>query len=72
MRWFGVILCVVSAYRLSGTPLQVFAWIVAVSSGLIAVGATVSTRIGERRVVTALQHVSIAMGGFLLFVSLAI
>jgi hypothetical protein len=71
MRWFGIVVSVSAAYALAGSPLAVPAAVVAVvnvaaavSSAWLALGTPV-------RAVTALQHLTTALAGFLLFVWLA-
>jgi len=71
VRWVGVLVCVVAACRLVGTPLQIVAAGVALASVACAVTPTLAPRVAASRVVTGLQHVVAALGGFFLFVSIA-
>ena len=71
MRWLGVLLCVIAAYRLTATPLSAVATAVAVASAICASLPALAPRAASARVVTALQHVCAALGGFFLFVSIA-
>jgi hypothetical protein len=71
MPWISVLVCGAAAYRLWATPL----WV----AGAAVAGISVATLVvlfvvsSERwvRAATALQHVTLASGGFLLFVSVA-
>lgn len=71
MRWVGVLVCVVAGYRLVGTPLQAVAGATAVVSATCAVTTLLAPPAFGGRIVTALQHVAAALGGFFLFVSIA-
>lgn len=72
MRWAGVFVCFVAAYRLTGTPLQIAAAAVALASASCAIASWLSPRVAAGRFVTGLQHVLAALGGFFLFVSIAV
>lgn len=67
----SVIVCALAAYRLAGTPLEAAAWGPVVGSLACLVAPWVS-RGGQGRGTTAVQHLSLALGGFLLFVSFAV
>jgi hypothetical protein len=71
VRWLGVLVCVIAAYRLAATPLQSVATAVAVASMLCASLPALAPVKASGRVMTALQHVCAALGGFFLFVSIA-
>jgi hypothetical protein len=71
VQWVGVLLCCVAAYRLVGTPLQMVAAAVAVASVCCSAASSLAPRAASSRVVTGLQHVLAALGGFFLFVSMA-
>ena len=71
MRWLGVLVCLVAAYRLMGTPLEGIAVAVAVASTACLIVVSLAPRRSSGRVVTAFQHVCAALGGFFLFVSIA-
>ena len=71
MRWLGVLVCLVAAYRLMGTPLQTAATAVAVASAACGLVASLAPRESSARIVTGFQHVCAALGGFFLFVSIA-
>jgi len=71
VRLLGIVLCFAAAYRLLGTPLQLIAAGVAVASVACAVALPPSRHPSRGRIVTGLQHVCVALGGFLLFVSIA-
>ena len=71
MRWLGVLVCLVAAFRLMGTPLQTVAAAVAVASTASGLVASLAPRESKGRVVTGFQHVCAALGGFFLFVSIA-
>lgn len=71
MRWLGVLVCVIAAYRLTATPLQTVATAVAVASVICASLPALAPHAASGRVVTALQHLCAALGGFFLFVSIA-
>jgi hypothetical protein len=67
----GLIICVAAAYLLAATPLATLAVVVAAANALVAVTATVSERrrgVEAPRALTALGHVTTALGGFFLFV----
>lgn len=71
MPWISVLVCVGAAVRLWETPLR------AVSVGIAAISVTTLIALyllsndGRLRAATALQHFTLACGGFLLFVSIA-
>jgi hypothetical protein len=71
VRWLGVLVCVIAAYRLTATPLQTVATTVAAASLICASLPALAPRAGRARAMTALQHVCAALGGFFLFVSIA-
>jgi hypothetical protein len=71
VRWAGVLLCFVAAYRLLGTPLQITAVVVALSSACCSLASWLAPGVATGRVVTGLQHVLVALGGFFFFVSIA-
>jgi hypothetical protein len=71
VRWLGILVCLVAAYRLRVTPLWTAAAAVAAVSVVCAVVPPLLPRAANGRMVTALQHVCAALGGFFLFVSLA-
>lgn len=64
-------MCLVAAYRLMGTPLQTVAASVAVASTGCGLVASLAPRESSGRIVTGFQHVCAALGGFFLFVSIA-
>jgi hypothetical protein len=72
VRWTGVLVCFVAAYRLAGTPLQIVAAAVALASATCAITSWVIPRVAAGRFVTGMQHVLAALGGFFLFVSIAV
>jgi hypothetical protein len=62
---------VVAAYLLVGTPLATVALIVAIANGFVALGGLLfQIRKGDEppRAVTFIGHVTMALGGFFLFV----
>ena len=71
MRWLGVLVCLVAAYRLMGTPLQTIAVAVALASTACGIIVSLAPRGSSGRIVTGFQHVCAALGGFFLFVSIA-
>ena len=71
MRWLGVLVCLVAAYRLMGTPLQTVAAAVAVASTVSGLAASLAPSESTGRILTAFQHICSALGGFFLFVSIA-
>jgi hypothetical protein len=71
VQWLGLLVCLVAAYRLMGTPLQAVAAAVAVASMACGLVAWLTPRESNGRLVTGFQHVCAALGGFFLFVSLA-
>lgn len=71
MRWIGVCLCLVAAYRLTGTPLGSSAVAVAAASVLCALVPLLGPRVARSRLWTGSQHLLTALGAFFLFVSIA-
>jgi len=65
------LVCFLAAYRLLGTPLQMIAVVVALSSLCCSLLSWRAPGAAAGRIVTALQHVLVALGGFFLFVSIA-
>ena len=71
MNLLGVIICVAAAYLLVGTPLATIALIVAIANGLVVFGGMFfQIRTGDQplRALTFFRHVTVALGGFFLFV----
>lgn len=72
MRWLGVLVCGAAAWLLAGTPLSVAALVVAVVNVAAAMAQLFIAKWGGgERFVTALGHLTTALGGFFLFVWLA-
>ncbi len=66
-----MIVCCAAAYLLAATPLGSFAIANAVANAAVAVGSVVVQRRSgaePSRLITALGHITLALGGFLLFV----
>jgi len=66
-----VCLCLVAAYRLTGTPLGTSAAVVAAASVISSLLPRLVPRTSGSRLLTGSQHVLAALGAFLLFVSIA-
>jgi len=72
VRWLGIVVCGSAAWLLVGTPLFVAAAVVAVLNVATAItGMALAKRGSGERAVTALGHLTMALGGFFLFVWLA-
>lgn len=72
MRWLGVLVCGTAAWLLAGTPLSVAALAVAAVNVAAATAQVALAKRGRgERLVTALGHLTTALGGFFLFVWLA-
>ena len=75
MRFIGLLVCVAAAYLLAATPLGTTALVVAVANAMVAVGSTAIAVRSDReppRLLTAMGHVTTALGGFFLFVWFAL
>lgn len=74
MSIVGVAICALAVYRLWETPLRM----AAAATGGIALAALCGRLLAARRgqpparVLTALQHIAVALGAFFLFTSLAL
>jgi hypothetical protein len=70
----GFVICALAAYLLRQTPLHAVAIGVACANLAVSILAVVSQRRGfePHRTVTALRHVTTALGGFFLFVWLSL
>jgi hypothetical protein len=71
----GLVVCIVAALRVAPTPLFVPAVVLAAINAACLVARLVLTRRPDAtapRALTAIQHVTVALGGFFLFVSLSL
>jgi len=72
VRSLGIVVCASAAWLLVGTPLFIAAVVVAVLNVAAAIaGMALAKRGGVERFFTALGHLTMALGGFFLFVWLA-
>jgi hypothetical protein len=73
VRWLGILVCGAAAWLLAGTPLSVAALAVAAANvAAVAAQLVLAKRGRGERLVIALGHLTTALGGFFLFVWLAL
>ncbi len=70
-----MIICCAAAYLLTATPLRSFAIVNAVANAAVVVGSVLVERRSDgdpSRLITAFGHITMGLGGFLLFVWFAL